>query len=345
MFNFTKPALSWDWQVMNMWHGIFRWPVPLFVMISGMFNIERFDREQPLKTGIKKILKKILRIYCALFFWAIFYEKVSPALLNNTVSDLFVNPLTFSNGKEIIRDIYRAIGGGSSSYFHLWFLYMIIGLYIITPFVKLFVENCTKEHLEYFLAVVFLIGMGVPFYNFVNELRGIPLLPHKIHIALPELSGYLGYYIAGYYLSKYRPPKKAEYALYILGIASTVFTIAATSFISIKQNNLNSTLLLPMAPQMMFETAAVFLFIKNKFEYAEFSARCSAVITSISKCSFGIYLIHLFMIRFVNIYFKIKWDTFNPVISVPLICAAAFLLSYSVSLILSKIPLLKKYIL
>jgi serine O-acetyltransferase len=72
---YTKAAYIWDWQIMNMWHSIFRWPFPLFVMISGMFNIERnvmnmFDKLIKMNCHSKnKMLKKIAanlleKFYC-----------------------------------------------------------------------------------------------------------------------------------------------------------------------------------------------------------------------------------------------------------------------------------------
>jgi surface polysaccharide O-acyltransferase-like enzyme len=338
---YTKASYTWNWQIMNMWHDIFRWPVPLFVMISGMFNIDKFDTEKSLKIEIKKILKKIFHIYCALIFWAVFYKIFVPIISCN-IKEFIKNPLSFLNIREIIYYPYKAIGG--DSWFHLWFLYMIIGLYILTPLVKMFVVNSKRNYIEYFMLVVFFIGMGVPFYNFVNRLKDIPLLPHNIHISIPELSGYIGYYIAGYYFVKYKLPKKVEYVIYILGIMSTLFSIFGTSFISIKKDELDQTLLSPTAPHMMIETIAIFLFIKNRFENTNFSITSGKIITSISKCSFGIYLVHAFMITFVNNCFGLRWDTFNPIISVPLICVMVFILSYIVSLIISKIPILKKYI-
>lgn len=339
---YTKAAYTWDWQIMNMWHDIFRWPVPIFVMISGMFNIEKFDTEQPLKIGINRTMKKIFHIYCALVFWTIFYKIFIPVISNYNIKEFFMAPLSFLNIREIIYYPYQAIGG--DSWYHLWFLYMIIGLYVLTPMVKIFVMNCRKSYLEYFLMIVFAIGMVIPFYNFINTLKNIPLLPHRIHISTPELSGFIGYYIAGYYFSKYKLSKKMEHIFYGLGILSTLFTILGTSFISIKRNELNQTLLGSNAPNIMIETIAIFLFIKSKFENIKFSKLCGNIITSISKCSFGIYFIHVFMIRFINNYFGLSWNTFNPIISVPIICILVFLLSYIVSLIISKMPILKKYI-
>ena len=324
-----------------MWYAIFRWPVPLFVMISGMFNIEKYNAGQPLKTGILKIAKKIGRIYCALIFWALFYKIFVPVISNYHLKEFIANPLSFLNIHEIIYYPYKAIGG--DSWYHLWFLYMIIGLYLLTPLVKVFVSNCQKNYLIYFMLIVFLVGMGVPFYNFINTLKDIPLLPHKIHINAPELSGFIGYYIAGYFFSKYKLSKKIEYSIYALGIVSTAFTILGNSFISIKTGQ-NEKLLHPLAPNIMLETIALFLFVKNKFENIHFSVLFRNTIVNMSKCTFGIYLVHDFMIKFVNIYFGLHWNTFNPLISVPVICILVFLLSYLAAFTISKIPLLNKYV-
>jgi surface polysaccharide O-acyltransferase-like enzyme len=338
---YNTPSYSWNWQIMNMWHDIFRWPVPLFVMISGMFNIEHYDIAQPLKNGIRKISMKILHIFCALVFWTVFYNIFMPIISNYNIKEFLVNPLAFLNFKEIIKYLYSAISG--KAWYHLWFLYMIIGLYLLTPLAKIFVVNCKKNYFEYLLIVIFIIGTCIPFYNFVNSLKGIPGLPHKIHILIPKMSVYMGYYLAGYYFSKYKLPKKMEYGIYILGILSTAFTILGTSFISIKTNNLNQTLLLPITPNIMIETIAIFIFFRNIFQNVNVSETVRKIIENISKCSFGIYLIHDFMINIVNRYFGISWNTYNPIVSVPIICILVFLLSYIISFGISKIPI-KKYI-
>jgi surface polysaccharide O-acyltransferase-like enzyme len=339
---YVQPEYTWNWQVMNMWHGIFRWPVPLFVMISGVFNIQNFKLEQPLKQGIKKIAGKIIRIYCALIFWTVFYTIINQIIASHSIKEFIKNPFLFLNFSEIVTSPYRAISGDSM--YHLWFLYMIIGLYLLTPIVKVFAANAKKEYVEYFLILFFIIGAGVPFYNFINSLKDIPLLPHNIRISMPELSGYLAYYIAGYYFSNYGISKRMEYAIYILGVASMLFTVLGVSFISVKTGAVNATLLLPITPNIMFETYAVFLFFKRLFSKGKCPVLLGTIITHIGECSFGIYLIHVFMIMVVN-YLGINWNTYNPIISAPIICVLVFLFSYVSVLGISKIPKISRYIL
>lgn len=339
---YTKAAYTWDWQIMNMWHSIFRWPVPLFVMISGMFNIEKFDIGQPLKKGIKNIIKKLFHIYCTLFFWTIFYNIFIPIILHYNIKEFLTNPLDFLNLREILYCFYKAIIG--NSWFHFWFLYMIIGLYILTPLIKIFIANCRRNYLEYFLAIVFL-AVALNFFDTLKDiLKDIVFLPHSLYIQIPELSGYVGYYIAGYYFSKYKLPKKVEYIIYILGVLSVFFSIFGTSFISIKKHELNQTLLVATTPHIMIATVAIFLFVKNSLGKANISNITSSIIENISKCSFDIYSIHVFMIVAVNNYLGLYWYTFNPILSVPVICVLVFLLSYIVSLGISKIPVVKNII-
>jgi len=339
---YTLPSYSYDWQIINMWHDMFRWVVPLFVMLSGMFTIKYYDLEQPLKTGVGKIIKRIIHIYCALIFWTIFYNIFYPIILNYNIKEFLGNPKLFLNFNEIVRYPYNAISG--RSWHHLWFLYMIMGLYLLTPMAKIFVVNCKRNYFEYFLIIFFIVGACVPFYNLINSKMDVPFLPNKIYTLIPELSGYFGYYLAGYYFSEYKLPKKINYCIYILGILSAIFTILGTSFVSIKINALNQTLLQSMTPNTMIETIAIFLFFKNQFENFNYSNIAYKIITHVSKCSFGIYLVHDFMIIFVKNYFGLNWNTYNPIISVPIIGVLVFLLSYIVILFISRIPILKKYV-
>ena len=44
-------------------------------------------------------------------------------------------------------------------FFHLWFLYMILGLYLFTPFLRKIVENTTRKELKLFVILCFSAAM------------------------------------------------------------------------------------------------------------------------------------------------------------------------------------------
>jgi len=80
---------------------------------------------------------------------------------------------------------------------------------------------------------------------------------------VPELWGYIGYYIAGYYFAKYKLSKKTEYIIYALGVLPLILAVFGTSFIAIRKNVLDPIFLECLTSHMMLLTIAVFLLVKN----------------------------------------------------------------------------------
>lgn len=104
----TTDINSFEWNIFNFYDSIVRWGVPIFVMISGALFLNK-------NQSIKKIYtKNILRIIIAFIFWSLIYT------------------VLFSKGLSIKTMIINFFEG----YYHMWFLFMIVGLYMITPFIK-----------------------------------------------------------------------------------------------------------------------------------------------------------------------------------------------------------------
>ena len=97
----------------------------------------------------------------------------------------------------------------SKSYFHLWYLPMLIGLLIITPMLWEIVNSARGKQWEEYMIVLFLVFQILPY-----TINYFPL-PWKDHImdilqtVQPEMvTGYIGYFILGHYLSHYEVSKK-----------------------------------------------------------------------------------------------------------------------------------------
>jgi surface polysaccharide O-acyltransferase-like enzyme len=107
--------------------------------------------------------------------------------------------------------------------------------------------------------------MCIPLYNSINSLNSlyhIPLLPRRINFHVQELSGYLGYYIAGYYFSEYKLKQKTENTIFVLGIISLIFTNIATQIISIHYEHVNEMFMAYIIPNTMFQAYSIFLLFK-----------------------------------------------------------------------------------
>ena len=111
---FDKAAVgSYEWTVFNVYDSLTRWAVPVFVMISGALFLDP-AKEIRLKTLCRK---NLLRIGTAFLFWSALYSIVD-----------------YLCGTRL-RDV---VSGFITGHVHLWFLYMIGGLYLIVPLLRRF---------------------------------------------------------------------------------------------------------------------------------------------------------------------------------------------------------------
>lgn len=125
-----------QWNAFNFYEGIVRWGVPVFTMISGALFLDN-RKELNVKTLYSK---NILRLVIAFLFWSTIY-----AIVANSISSM-----------STARFISRVIQGN----YHMWFIYMIVGLYILTPFLRKITEN--KKVTGYFLIVTFMFTFFIP---------------------------------------------------------------------------------------------------------------------------------------------------------------------------------------
>ena len=123
-------------------------------------------------------------------------------------------------------------------HFHLWYLFRICGLYLITPFLKQITKN--EKLFKIFLALHILFCLLFPnllaiifyiskdFYNTLNEMISKFGLNSFLHFNQM-------YYIFGFYLNRYNIKPLFRIIIYILGICGTIFTIQMTYYISLKK--------------------------------------------------------------------------------------------------------------
>jgi surface polysaccharide O-acyltransferase-like enzyme len=227
-------------------------------------------------------------------------------------------------------------------YYHLWFLYMLMGLYLLTPIFRCFIKNCKKEHIEYFLLLFLIIGTCFPLINTI--LKNISLFKgREIYFPVVELTGYIGYYIAGYYFANYELKKKTKIIIYAFAILAMLSTIICTSFISVYKKEPIETLYGYLLPNTMFVAYAVFLLFKELNNKIEFSIKQEKMIINFSKDTFGIYLVHALVLQIFPII-GIQTLMINPIISIPIIAILAMAISYLCTKIIRMIPILKEYI-
>ena len=319
-----SPSSGYRWYYGNFFLTLSRFSVPIFIMISGKIFLTSKKVED-----IKYLYKKILHLIIILITWGIFYNLLEAILKNRQPFQL-----------TTIRHAISLTFLGTTRY-HLWYLYVIIGLYIITPILRVFIKHASKKELEYFLITWFIFVSILPFLTHFHIFRHLLIFTH-FDVAM--ISGYIGYYVLGYYLDTNNFDKKEKKWIYILGILGFLFTFGTVLINYYRLHQYDTFLHTYMMPGIIFMSIALFLFTKETCNTHVLHDRLKKILSILANVSLGVYLVHdvflsyifPFGIRFTIIY-KHTWILLPAYFLLISIC------SILTSWILSKIPVIKKY--
>lgn len=258
--------------------------IGMFFMVSGALLLPAIDDA---KTFLRRRFSKIA--YPAIF-WSLFYIAVS-YIFGSTTFEIQ------SFAKLIFSIPFSAQGHGI-----MWFMYTLAGLYLITPIISPWIKIATKRQLQFYLSL-WLISMCYPLLKYVvgvnDSNTGI----------LYYFSGYVGYFVLGCYLKYYQPKISKHMALVLLLIPMTAATMCKLNKLEVDFYSL--FWYLSIFTVMMCVVWFSMLSQSNKIN--QISGKIRLLIISFSNCSFGIYLIHIFVMR--NVLWKsellLKWGGYH----------------------------------
>lgn len=313
------PVTDHNYQVLTVLAEIVTWQVPAFIMISG-----RFFLAPERNVTVKKIWgKNIPRLVIAFVIWDLLYQVYYiPA---GTYSGL--------NWKGVLSQIVEGP-------YPFWYLYMTIGLYMITPFLREITKS--KRLMEYYLLLYFV-------FSFLTKYGVIlPMIGDQISTVLEKTGmhfvlGYSGYYVLGYYLCRYPIANKYEIPLYILGIAFAFFAGIGTMMKAVHVGSNNHWFSQYLLPNVVVESAALYIFFVKRVSKARFSEKAKNLIILLSDYSFGVYLVHALIIELVRDV-GLEPTMVTPFLMVPVLTMIVFIIGYIATVLLRKIPRVGKLI-
>lgn len=248
----------------------------LFLALSGTVLL-------PVKTGFGKFYsRRFLKLLPPLVVWSIF-----GCLLN-----VYVNGWTYAETWDKIWHIplQPAIGV-------YWFVYAMIGLYLLAPFISPWLKIASKRQIEFFL-LIWGINMVLPWILYF-----VPYLINDFNVngnyywELCYFGGFLGYWILGYYLNRY--PIKCGFNAEFISIC--VLTLGYP--IAIMMIHLNGENVECLMDNLQIGSVVFLVFLYTVLQNIRFHERIQAVLTRVAKYSFGIYLTHIYIAR--NLYWGI----------------------------------------
>lgn len=307
---------TFEWGAFNFFNSMSRWAVPVFCMISGALFLD-CDRNVKIK---KLYSKNILRMVISFTVWSVFY--------------LF---LIYDVKTLSITEIIKTVCTGN---YHMWYIFLIIGFYALVPVLRKI--SATKESSLYFIIISIIVTFIIPAITLLPKLGWTSAIISKAFLNLTL--GYTPYFFMGHYIVKYDIKKKFKNLIYLLGIMSAVLIPAGTLVVSQLKGKFYGEFYSYDSLTVLFQSLFVFVLVKDIFEGKSFSKGTEKVISSLSKDTFGVYMVHVFSIIFIERMFRFESVTINPYIAIPVIVIGSYIISEIISFILNRIPIVNKYI-
>lgn len=308
----------WHWWTENIYNSLARPSVPLFILLSGSLLLQP-SKIEPLSNFFKKRFK---RIGLPFLFWGIAYFAWR-FFVNNEVLTL----------KSILQGIL--IG----PYYHFWFLYMLVGLYLITPILRVIVAYSDRRLLGFFLLLWFLGVAVAPLLSLSDSY----ILDTNVFVIL----GWVGYYLLGVYILQMRLRSLFLVIVLILGLTCTAIgTYFMTAFFGGARSYFFYDYL---SADVILTSIALFQLLRtfSPIWLETHSPRISWLLHQIGQNTLPIYLFHVMILESLQkgyFGFKISVTTLNPAIEIPIIAMLTLFICLGAISILNRIPFLKNAI-
>ena len=300
----------------NFYPGIFNSlatvSVPLFVMISGYLLL-------PMKTDYSTFLKK--RFTRILF----------PYIAFNIFYNIYFYFRNFWDLKTMFLNIPKIVINFTIG--HLWYIYMIMGIYLYIPIITPWIQTAEKKHFYYYFTIWIISSFSGYLHLFYDGIWGEAFWNKSTIVQ--NFIGYCGYAVLGAFVKLHLKDNN----LYILGIILYIIGTSVTmSGYFYRREEATTTEEIEVtwrfdSTNVVLASFGTFLLLrkiecKNKIIINIFN--------DIALKSYGMYLIHLFFIQLFGYIF----DAPNqfPISGIFVIAIFTFISSYAVIKAISFIP-------
>ena len=251
--------------------------VPLFIMVSGALLLKR-------KTTYKEMYgRRILRILVPMLI----------VILMNIF--IFNKNFKFSSLFDFIFTLIGDINDDIIPYW-IWYLFMLLALYLMTPFIQKMIKNFNDKDYKYFILIFCVLASLANYIPVLTSVFG----DKEVNINnsfLPVLfSVSVGYYVFGSYISNKKISEKEKnisfFVLFLWIILGSVFLFYGMFFRDMTFNSLIYWDCISVSVPAM----CIFLIFKYYSNFFEKRNILKRNLPKISGTVFGIYLFHPFLI-------------------------------------------------
>lgn len=330
---FCNGGTAFNSSIAMFYNSLGRIGVPVFLMLTGILLL---NNKLPIKDFIKR---RYPRVIIPFLFWIglfiLFYIFV-------------LNP---SWGSQ------KAIKFAVDCFFTArWYVWMILGVYLIIPIFAAFIKGTKLEGVKYFLIIWFITSILFT----ISKIFDFSLY----YLDLAIYSGPIGFLMLGYYLHNKEfnisPKKVVIISLLVFILFTLIKTFIAIDYLSIsysfryyiftEKSHLENDII------SIIQVAAFFLIVKylpmvksgicEKITKFCNGKRMLLLTISMSQASYGIYLCHYFITlsirKILQTYNMSYTDMPAIIIFIPVFTICVLFAAYGIIMILNKVPVINK---
>ncbi|MDG6223272.1 MAG: acyltransferase family protein [Candidatus Bathyarchaeota archaeon] len=308
------------WSIVDLYQSIGVIGAPLFVMLSGALLLQP-GKTEPLTSFFKK---RWARIGLPFFFWSAIY---------------FVWVFVVQKAPFSIEAVVQGLLNGP--YTQFWYIYVLVGIYLWTPILRIFLNHADPKMVKYFI-IIWLFGASlIPFFDLLTIFQ--------LHRDVFTITGFVGYFVLGSYLTTVNVRRSTVVKMLFAGLALTsvgTYVMATTGGgqgMYFFQEYLSPTVIL--------STSMVFLLLLQiklpSVQNQNSQSKLDKLVTIIGQNTLALYLVHVLILETFQkgyLLFAINRETLNPIVQVPLLTVIVLFASLATILLLKKVPYLNKLI-
>ncbi len=309
----------------GIYSALTRWCVPAFAMLSGALILDPKGGNK-----VTDLLLRILRVLLGLCLWSAIYVLVDLLLAGRG--------LTL---RGFLAAMESALLGNSHSI--LWFLYIIIGFYILSPILRAFANGASRAVARYALILSYLVAMVLP--TVLAFFPNSTVSRYLDRLQLYPVLGYFFYFIAGYFFRHYVLGRVAEAILYVLGAVGLMVTLWGTGILGnlFPGGAVSGSLFTGyLSPTVASAAVAFFILFRYVLGVSDERGRSRGV-TALARCSFGTFLIHEVFYVLLG-HFGLFAVPIPAALAIPLWTAVILLPSFALAWLIHSIPVAGRYL-
>lgn len=287
--------------------------VPLFLMITGALVLSK-------NYSYKKVLKCIFRVFIPTFFLSFAFY----------IDDIGIHNINiFEFLKMILNKPYIQ---------PYWYIYALIGIYIVLPFIQKMVKKFTDKDYIVFISMFLIMPTFIDFLKIYLKVN----ISYNLHLAFFPII--ISIVICGDYISKIKLSKKILSTFIFIFIVAYVIMLLSMYLPYLNKGEISYILGSWNSFPVVLMSTSLFYIIRYFFENKKYSKRLINIITMIASTTFGIYLIH------TAIHYKLyklsiiqKIFNFNGIVAITILDFLVFIVCMIIIYVLKKIPFVKQY--